>query len=446
MYSEQKNKMLVAAIDIGTTFSACAYSLQIDFETDSMHIHTNTWTSISRALMSIKVPTAVLLDKSQKFLAFGYDAEEQYSELVLDEEHHDYYYFCGFKMLRHELKHTVQTMIKDDNGIEMPALEIFSLVIKNLKGHLLESFKSVETGIVNDDIHWVLTVPAIWTESGKQFMREAANKAGISGEHLSLCLKPDAATLLCQHLLTDKIQDEDVVGNACTSSEKGATFMVLDLGDETAEITCHQKDADGTLLQLQTPSGGPWVGPSVDRAFNQLLIKIVGAPHLRKFQKENKFKAEELLIDFKMKSTKITNESIERVTLRLPVSLLESFEKDTEEKIQDVLKQTAYEDKMTWCGDKLRMEANFFRALFNEAKSNLIEHVKSLLTKSHLKDVSTLLMVGSFSESLIMQSAVKDAYPGMTVFVPPEPGIAVLKGAVIYGHRIIARLPKKEIN
>lgn len=67
-------------------------------------------------------------------------------------------------------------MIKDDNGKEMPALEIISLVIKNLKCHLLESLKSQETGVTNDDIHWVLTVPAIWTESGKQFMSEAANK------------------------------------------------------------------------------------------------------------------------------------------------------------------------------------------------------------------------------------------------------------------------------
>ena len=30
------------------------------------------------------------------------------------------------------------------------------------------------SGLAEDDIHWVLTVPAIWNEPAKQFMREAA--------------------------------------------------------------------------------------------------------------------------------------------------------------------------------------------------------------------------------------------------------------------------------
>ncbi|VDI19949.1 Hypothetical predicted protein, partial [Mytilus galloprovincialis] len=412
MQNIQSKDILVAAIDIETVFSAYAFSFHNDFEKDPMNIISNTWTSVSRPGMSIQVPTVVLLDKSKKFLAFGYDAEEQYLELAIDEEHHDYYYFCGFNMLRHEIKQlTLQTMIKDDSGKQMPALEIISLVIKNLKCHLLKFLKPQDTGLVNDDIHWVVTVPAIWTESGKQFMREAAEKAGVSSEQLSVCLKPEAATLLCQHLLSDKLKDGDVIFNACKSSEKGAKCMVLDLGDEIDEITCLQKDADGSLLQLEKPSGGPSVGFSVNEAFNQFLIKIVGGPVFRKFQTEHKFGAKELLIDFKAKTMIFTKESVERITIKFPVSLLESFEKDTEEEIRDVIKQMAYEGKVTWVGNKLRMDANIFRALFNEAKTHLIELVESLLTKSHLKDVSTILMVGSFSQSPIMQSAVKDAFP-----------------------------------
>jgi len=30
------------------------------------------------------------------------------------------------------------------------------------------------TGIHDEDYHWVITVPAIWTDGAKQFMREAA--------------------------------------------------------------------------------------------------------------------------------------------------------------------------------------------------------------------------------------------------------------------------------
>lgn len=67
-------------------------------------------------------------------------------------------------------------MIKDEHGKEMPALDILSLVIKNLKGHLLETVRSRNALGTKDVIHWVLTVPAIWTEYGIQFMREASKK------------------------------------------------------------------------------------------------------------------------------------------------------------------------------------------------------------------------------------------------------------------------------
>jgi hypothetical protein len=39
-----------------------------------------------------------LLDKEKKFVAFGYDAENQYADLVMDKKHDDYYFFHRFKM------------------------------------------------------------------------------------------------------------------------------------------------------------------------------------------------------------------------------------------------------------------------------------------------------------------------------------------------------------
>jgi hypothetical protein len=39
-----------------------------------------------------------------------------------------------------------------------------------------------------------------------------------------------------------------------------------------------------------------------------------------------------------------------------------------------------------------------------------------------------------YSESDMLQNAVKVAYPDLEVFVPVDGGLSVLKGAVIYGH------------
>lgn len=55
-------------------------------------------------------------------------------------------------------------------------MHVFSLSIKFLRYHLFESLGDKFTGIQEEDIHYVLTVPAIWDYNAKQFMREAAVK------------------------------------------------------------------------------------------------------------------------------------------------------------------------------------------------------------------------------------------------------------------------------
>ena len=55
----------------------------------------------------------------------------------------------------------------------MLALEVFGESIRYLKDHALRHLGGAYD---DDDIHWVLTVPAIWDDSAKQFMRLAAEK------------------------------------------------------------------------------------------------------------------------------------------------------------------------------------------------------------------------------------------------------------------------------
>ena len=48
-------------------------------------------------------------------------------------------------------------------------------------------------------IRWVLTVPALWSEEHKHFMRKAAVEAGIiedlQSNNLLLCLEPEGASI-----------------------------------------------------------------------------------------------------------------------------------------------------------------------------------------------------------------------------------------------------------
>ena len=62
-------------------------------------------------------------------------------------------------------------------GKSMQALTVFSLAIRYLKEHSFAKIQAFCKGMILDkDLYFVLTVPAIWDDPAKQFMREAAEK------------------------------------------------------------------------------------------------------------------------------------------------------------------------------------------------------------------------------------------------------------------------------
>lgn len=52
---------------------------------------------------------------------------------------------------------------------------VFSAAIKYMHD-LLTEVENQDIQIQEEEIHWVLTVPAIWDDSAKKFMRDAAEK------------------------------------------------------------------------------------------------------------------------------------------------------------------------------------------------------------------------------------------------------------------------------
>ena len=59
-------------------------------------------------------------------------------------------------------------------------MEVFSQSIGYLRRHMIQSCEERDFGLSVEEIHWVLTVPAIWNDAAKQFMREAAINVNIN--------------------------------------------------------------------------------------------------------------------------------------------------------------------------------------------------------------------------------------------------------------------------
>ena len=59
-------------------------------------------------------------------------------------------------------------------------MTLFSLLLDYLKKTFLQQLEDFVRGVGEDCVRWVITVPAIWDDSAKQFMREAAEKVSYN--------------------------------------------------------------------------------------------------------------------------------------------------------------------------------------------------------------------------------------------------------------------------
>lgn len=67
-------------------------------------------------------------------------------------------------------------MLIEEGGKKLLAMEVFSTSIRYLKEEFEKEKEKQGKKVRDEEITWVLTVPAIWDEEAKQFMREAAEE------------------------------------------------------------------------------------------------------------------------------------------------------------------------------------------------------------------------------------------------------------------------------
>lgn len=89
----RSRQVVIAAIDLGTTYSGYAFSMKHDWG----HVFSNAWSCGN--FESYKVRTCLLLKKDFTESSFGYAAEDKYVDLKQEECQHDYFFFQQFKTI-----------------------------------------------------------------------------------------------------------------------------------------------------------------------------------------------------------------------------------------------------------------------------------------------------------------------------------------------------------
>lgn len=207
----------------------------------------------------------------------------------------------------------------------------------------------------------------------------------------------------------------------------------------TVDIIVHEVKDDGTLKELHKANGGDWGGASVDIAFMNFLSDSVGYEVFQEFISDEKYDFLTLLNDFEIKkrNLEVNPSGTNQVILKIPTALRDIYCKKHPSNTgkNEIQLNNWLKTKVKWKRDKMISNAELNEILFENSCTKILSHMEKLFELSSLKDVSTILLVGGFAESPVLQRAIKRVFQHKRVIIPEGAGLAVLRGAVLYGHQ-----------
>ncbi|XP_035678978.1 heat shock 70 kDa protein 12A-like [Branchiostoma floridae] len=432
-----KTYLMVAAIDFGTTYSGYAFSFMSSPEDIIMN---KNWGE-NVGFQSYKTPTSVLLSPEREFVAFGFEAISKYTTLLKEEEDKEYYFFDRFKMRLHasykDLDRSVYLTAK--NGKTLPAMDVFSHALRYLKQHMMGEIAKVSqtTHIGDEDIRWVITVPAIWNDAAKQFMRETAYDADIvskaTPQQLIIALEPESASLHCREQPVSHFLGESGDGTDKLNMPAGTRYMVVDCGGGTVDITMHEVRPDNRVKEVYAATGGAWGGTQVDERFVALTESVFGKTFIDDYRTSYPSEWQQWMESFETKKRSTTTES---GSVNFPIHYhFNDFHRrikggDVRETID-----SCQVDGVRFSNGFLCVQGEKMRELFKEVIDHILNHVEKLMQEESLSDVAYFFLVGGFSESPLLQHAFKKRFSNhVRVLVPNDASLAVVKGAVKFGH------------
>ena len=426
-------KPVVVGIDFGTAYSGIAFA----YKADPGSIQCGAPTATDSTQM--KVPTA-LLQLEDGTWEFGYAAESKYNEILMihksvsPDSPLPAHLYKRFKMVLKDSENGFDSLTAFSIAGKMhPLMELVVIALGKLKDFAMEK---VTNGFGSElkaktDVQWVLTVPAIWNDFGKSFMRKAAFKAGLmeteQADNLMLVLEPEGAALAVHVGATQ----HGLLGAA-------SRFMVLDCGGGTVDITVHEVIGVQPLSMkaIAVPTGGDWGGDYVNLEFKKFLKELLGPDLFREAEAPHEFYT--IMCEFdRVKMNFDPNNNPSNIRL---IDVLE-HKKDLAalvEKYNLHHPDTPVIINPTLRNGFLTMSKALMMSFFEPFLLATVNETRKVM-KTH-ENIQNIMVVGGFGSSKVLTERIRAEFQnsqlGVRVILPdnrPKPQAAIVHGAVYFG-------------
>ncbi|XP_045206589.2 heat shock 70 kDa protein 12B-like [Mercenaria mercenaria] len=412
---------LVIAIDIGTTQSGYAFS----FTCKPDEINT---CSFAGRPPNTKTPTSILLNKAGKFVSYGQEAEDKFSQLC-EADDMSYRLFRNFKMALH-LNHTLSkaTKVQDISG--QHSASVYDLLVMSLlylKNHVMRTVNRFSDTYSEDDAFFVLLVPAIFDDRAKWLMREVALKAGLRSEKFTMAFESETSSLWCLH--------ENISG----IKNKGTRYITVDLGGGTADIVAHESQGDGTVEALHSPCGGDWGAINVDNCFKSYLSLLFGTRSIDDFVKQDLREWYKLVRNYEA-SKLAENSKTTELRVHIPLTLLSSAVENKglhgAYELAELIKSPNFGGHFKMVGESLEIDEEATKGMYTYVVNSVVAKLEQLMQMGVVSDKSFdhVIIVGGLVNCGIVKEMFQSSLKRYTLVFPQSSEMFAVKGAVLYGY------------
>ncbi|CAB4375345.1 unnamed protein product [Rhizophagus irregularis] len=404
-----KNVQVIVGIDFGTTFSGFSYCHILSRD----NIVTNDkWDEITG---QFKTNTVLQYDDEFEVIKWGIPA-------------------------------LAKRQGRRNDNTETQPVELFKLCLgnleENLKPILTVNYKKAITDYLREmgklikeriECHWedlnifeevlfVLTVPAEYSEKEKAIMRDCAYKAGLinvkSTDLLQFTTEPEAAAVYCmEHCL----KEHDLGDTDSTET----TFMIVDCGGGTVDLTTRK--IVGRSVGEITERSGDYCGSSfVDQAFLEHLKTILGHVAINKLR-ENHYKQLQYMVQKFCRQAKFLFTGDDK-KFHYELDIL-----DTARDLQKYVTGDTEElmESKQWLID---IKFNEIKSMFDPVVKRILKLIDVQLEDCN-KECSIMFLVGGFSQSIYLQKKIREKFKDVVkiITLPTHPIATVVRGATLYG-------------